>query len=95
MRTPSDISLRLSGMYGMKAYDYIIIGADAVVDSEPRVHGMEALRVFDALVMPRLVSGNLNAPTRMNASRAADWILGMPQLEPFEARFAFQEAVPN
>ena len=69
-------------------------GADAVVDSELRVHGMEALRVVDASVMPRVVSGNLNAPTQMIASRAADWILGKPQLEPFEARFAFQGADP-
>ena len=66
-------------------------GADAVVDSELRVHGMEALRVVDASVMPRVVSGNLNAPTQMIASRAADWILGTPQLEPFEASFAFQD----
>ena len=70
-------------------------GADAVVDSELRVHGMEALRVVDASVMPRVVSGNLNAPTQMIASRAADWILGKPQLEPFEARFAFQGADPT
>ncbi len=66
-------------------------GSDAVVDSELRVHGMEGLRVVDASIMPRVISGNLNAPTQMIASRAADWILGKPQLEPFEARFAFQE----
>ena len=65
-------------------------GPDAVVDAELRVHGIEALRVVDASVMPRVVSGNLNAPTQMIASRAADWILGKPQLEPFAARFAFQ-----
>ena len=69
-------------------------GADGVVDSELRVHGIEALRVVDASVMPRVVSGNLNAPTQMIAARAADWILGTPQLEPFEARFAFQGADP-
>ena len=70
-------------------------GADAVVDSELKVHGMEALRVVDASVMPRVVSGNLNAPTQMIASRAADRILGKPQLEPLEARFAFQGAPPT
>ena len=65
-------------------------GTDGVVDSELRVHGMEALRVVDASVMPHVVSGNLNAPTQMIAARAADWILGTPQRDPFEARFAFQ-----
>jgi choline dehydrogenase len=64
--------------------------AGAVVDAQLRVHGMEALRVVDASVMPRVVSANLNAPTQMIASRAADYILGKPQLTPFEATFAFQ-----
>jgi choline dehydrogenase len=64
--------------------------AEAVVDAELRVHGMESLRVVDASVMPRVISANLNAPTQMIASRAADYILGKPQLEPFEATFAFQ-----
>ncbi len=64
--------------------------AGAVVDAELRVHGMEALRVVDASVMPRVISANLNAPTQMIASRAADYILGNPQREPFEAKFAFQ-----
>ncbi len=62
----------------------------AVVDAELRVHGIEALRVVDASVMPRVISANLNAPTLMIASRAADYILGRAQLPPFEARFAFQ-----
>ena len=68
--------------------------ADAVVDSKLRVHGMEALRVVDASVMPRVISGNLNAATQMIASHTADWILDEPQLEPFQVRFAFQESSP-
>jgi choline dehydrogenase-like flavoprotein len=50
--------------------------ADAVVDSELRVHGMQGLRVVDASVMPELPGGNTNAPTIMIAERAADLLLG-------------------
>jgi choline dehydrogenase len=51
-------------------------GADAVVDSELRVHSIDGLRVADASVMPTIVSGNTNAAVIMIGEKAADIILG-------------------
>jgi choline dehydrogenase len=40
-----------------------------------RVHGLQHLRVADASVMPRVITGPTNAPTQMIAGKAAQLIL--------------------
>ncbi len=54
--------------------------ASAVVDTSCRVIGVEALRVVDCSVFPRITNGNLNAPTIVTAEKASDAILGKPSL---------------
>ncbi|MGX7873996.1 GMC family oxidoreductase [Mesorhizobium sp. ORM6] len=49
---------------------------EAVVDARLRVRGVSRLRICDASIMPRLISGNTNAPVIMIADRCADFILG-------------------
>jgi choline dehydrogenase len=52
------------------------MGSDplAVVSDRLAVHGVEGLRVIDASVMPRITSGNTNAPTVMIAEKGAEFV---------------------
>ena len=43
----------------------------AVVDDRLAVHGVSGLRIIDASVMPRITSGNTNAPTVMIAEKGS------------------------
>jgi choline dehydrogenase len=51
------------------------VGADAVVDPRLRLIGIENLRVIDASIMPRIVTGNTNAAAIMIGEKGAALVL--------------------
>lgn len=63
---------RAAGSTGYHQSSTCAIGP--VVDERLRVKGVEGLRVVDASVMPRVVSGNTNGATIMIAEKGADMI---------------------
>jgi choline dehydrogenase len=64
-------------------------GAQSVVGPDLRVHGIDGLRVADASVMPRITSGNTNAPTAALALQATRLIAADARL-----RAAAREPLP-
>jgi choline dehydrogenase len=46
--------------------------AMAVVDGNLKVHGVDRLRIADASIMPRITTGNTQAPCVVIGERAAD-----------------------
>ena len=69
-------------------------GSDAVVDSQGRVHGITALRVVDASIMPEIITGNLNATTIMLAEKIADQIRDRPPLPKSTADYYVANGAP-
>lgn len=53
-----------------------------VVDYELRVKGVYRLRVADGSVMPKITSGNTNAPIIMIGEKASDLIRGYQMITP-------------
>lgn len=49
----------------------------AVVDQYGRVHGLEALRVADASIMPDCIRANTDATTIMIGERIASFVQGI------------------
>ncbi len=80
--------IRSNAGTGYHAIGTCRMGTDAmaVTDEEGRVHGVEALRVVDASLMPRLITGNTNGPTIMIAEKLSDRIRGRA-LPPSQAGF--------
>jgi choline dehydrogenase len=62
------------GTYRMGREEALAGEHPPVVDPELQVHGLRALRVVDASVMPEIIGGNTHAPTVMIAEKASDLI---------------------
>ncbi|MBT8388195.1 MAG: GMC family oxidoreductase N-terminal domain-containing protein [Altererythrobacter sp.] len=48
--------------------------ADSVVDTQLKARGIDGLWIADASIMPKIVSGNTNAPSIMIGERCADFV---------------------
>ena len=88
VQTDSELErwIRANGGTGYHAAGTCAMGTDSmsVTDEEGRVHGVEGLRVADASLMPRLVTGNTNAASIMIGDKLADPILQRGSLAPID-----------
>ena len=68
---------RASGLSLLHPVGSCKMGVDdmAVVDPRLRVHGIGGLRIVDASIMPRIVTGNTNAAAIMIGEKGAAMIL--------------------
>jgi choline dehydrogenase len=66
-----------------------------VVDAELRVHGISGLRIADASIMPRITSGNTNAPSIMIGEKAADLLRGFTSVQDQVARKTARTSQPQ
>jgi choline dehydrogenase len=86
VRQATGTSYHPSGTCGMGVDD------SAVVDREGRVNAVTGLRVVDASIMPKVITGNLNAPVMMMAEKIADRIKGVEALPVSDAGYFKQLA---
>jgi len=63
------------------------VDPDAVVDTDGKVNALRRLRIVDASIMPKTVTGNLNAPVMMMAEKISDRIRGRNPLPPSRAGY--------
>jgi choline dehydrogenase len=67
---------------------------DAVVDADGRMPAVANLRIVDASIMPKVITGNLNAPVMMMAEKIADRIRGKA-LAPSTAQYYASTSTPD
>ena len=81
VRTATNTSYHPSGTCRMGA------DPDAVVDAEGRMNAIANMRIVDASIMPKVITGNLNAPVMMMAEKISDRILGKTSLPASRAAY--------
>lgn len=59
----------------------------SVVDEHGRLRAVGGIRVADASIMPKVITGNINAPVMMMAEKIADHVRGRTPLPPSAASF--------